>query len=236
MIGRCISARASPSFSVARSSTAASASFSTQTAPRPRQERTQETPARGGARARSWRDEPVPATSLPCDVSPLGLPLLKPGHLLPPPALRHTTLPNGLMVSTQETYGQVATLALFIEAGSMYETAAEVGACHFFETMAFKATEKFTASDISGLTQRLGLATSAAFNREVLLYKVDVLRGNVDAALQLIAEAVLRPKLSEEDLADGQWGRELGAEPGAKRERSESEARAKRERSETARV
>ena len=181
------------------------ANFSSVAPSRPRQERTQNTPARApGTSVRSWRDEPFPATSLPSDVLPPGLPLLTPGHLLPPPVLRHSTLGNGLLVSSQETYGQVATLALFIEAGSMYERAEEIGACHFFETMAFKETENFSAADISVLTQRLGLTTSAAFNREVLLYKVDVLRGNVDAALQLIAEAVLRPKLSDADLDDGE--------------------------------
>jgi predicted Zn-dependent peptidase len=118
--------------------------------------------------------------------------------------LHHTTLPNGLLVSSQETYGQVGTLALFIEAGSMYEAPDEVGACHFFETTAFKNTEGLSPDEIMALTLTKGLTTSAVFNREVLLFKVDLLRANVDDATRLIAEAVMRPKLSDADLEDGE--------------------------------
>ena len=173
-------------------------------AARPRQERTQQmTTPREGAVARTWRDEPAPASSLPSNVVPSGLPTLRPGTLLPPPALHHTTLPNGLLVSSQETYGQVGTLALFIEAGSMYEAPDEVGACHFFETTAFKNTQGLSPDEIMALTLTKGLTTSAVFNREVLLFKVDLLRANIDDATRLIAEAVMRPKLSDADLEDG---------------------------------
>ena len=170
----------------------------------PRQERFGPVSPSASSRAtRTWRDEPVPTSSLPSSVVPSGLPALRPGHLLPSPTLQHTTLPNGLHVSSQETYGQVATLALFIEAGSMYEGADEIGACHFFETTAYKATMGLSAAELLAFTQREGLTTSAVFNREVLVFKVEALRGSVDNAMRVIAEAALRPEFSDTVLEEG---------------------------------
>ena len=86
----------------------------------------------------------------------------------------------------------------------MYEAPDEVGACHFFETTAFKNTQGLSPDEIMALTLTKGLTTSAVFNREVLLFKVDLLRANIDDATRLIAEAVMRPKLSDADLEDGE--------------------------------
>jgi hypothetical protein len=58
-------------------------------------------------------------------IEPRGMPRLPPASSLPPPTVQVTTLANGLRVCTQETYGQVASLALFIDAGSMYESEAD---------------------------------------------------------------------------------------------------------------
>lgn len=63
--------------------------------------------------------------SLPLKQEPTGLPKLRPASALPPPVVQVSTLANGLRVSTQETYGQVASLALFIDSGSMYENEAD---------------------------------------------------------------------------------------------------------------
>lgn len=50
------------------------------------------------------------------------LPVLKPASQLQVPTTQASTLDNGLRVISQETYGQAATLGLFVDAGSRYET------------------------------------------------------------------------------------------------------------------
>jgi hypothetical protein len=79
----------------------------------------------------SSREVPLAATlaSLPLTVEPPGIPKLIPARNLPTPAVKITTLSNGLRVATQETYGQVASMALFIDAGCMYEDEQSVGGC-----------------------------------------------------------------------------------------------------------
>lgn len=41
------------------------------------------------------------------------------------------------------------------------------------------------------------MMTSQQATRDIILYKVDVVRGNVEQAVHLLAEAVLRPKFSD---------------------------------------
>lgn len=53
-----------------------------------------------------------------------------------------TTLPNGLRVASETTpFAETATVGVWIDAGSRYETADNNGAAHFLEHMAFKGTK-----------------------------------------------------------------------------------------------
>jgi predicted Zn-dependent peptidase len=85
------------------------------------------------------------------------IPALTPARNLPSPRLAVTTLPNGFRVATQETYGQAATVALFVDAGSRYEDERQVGACHFLETLAFRSTAKRSNEDILAFCQAHGI-------------------------------------------------------------------------------
>ncbi|RLN85772.1 hypothetical protein BBJ28_00007056 [Nothophytophthora sp. Chile5] len=57
-----------------------------------------------------------------------GLPTLKPASQLKPPQTEISVLPSGLRVISQETYGQAATLGIFIDAGSRFEDGASPAA------------------------------------------------------------------------------------------------------------
>jgi hypothetical protein len=47
---------------------------------------------------------------------------------------------NGMRVATQNTAGDTATIGVFIDAGSRYETDENNGTAHFLEHMAFKVS------------------------------------------------------------------------------------------------
>ena len=79
---------------------------------------------------------------------------------------------------------------------------AEIGACHFLESIAFKTTAKRTSSDILHACQAHGITTSSVFNREVLMYKVDTLRSSLSPAMELLAESMLQPAFSKDDLEE----------------------------------
>ena len=51
-----------------------------------------------------------------------------------------TTLGSGLRVASEDSGGETATVGVWIDAGSSFETDADNGAAHFLEHMAFKVS------------------------------------------------------------------------------------------------
>lgn len=60
---------------------------------------------------------------------------------LPAPLPQVTRLPSGLRVASEAVpHSSTATVGVWIDAGSRYETDASNGTAHFLEHMAFKGT------------------------------------------------------------------------------------------------
>ena len=55
-----------------------------------------------------------------------------------------TTLPNGLRVASENSAILTATVGLWIDAGSRFETADNNGVAHFLEHVAFKGPGKIS--------------------------------------------------------------------------------------------
>ena len=111
-----------------------------------------------------------------------------------------STLPNGIRVASQETYGQVCTVGVLSNCGSRHETSQNVGVNHLLELLAFQSTENRDAQDISALMDEIGGATFASGSREQMMYCVDVLRPNVEVAMEVMADTILRPRIEEADV------------------------------------
>ena len=97
-----------------------------------------------------------------------------------------STLPNGIRVASQETYGQVCTVGVLSNCGSRHETSQNAGVNHLLELLAFQSTENRDAQDISALMDEIGGATFASGSREQMMYCVDVLRPNVEVAMEVM--------------------------------------------------
>jgi processing peptidase subunit beta len=54
------------------------------------------------------------------------------------PQTKITTLSNGLKVATEKGFGETATVGLWIDVGSRYESEQTSGVCHFLEHIFFK--------------------------------------------------------------------------------------------------
>ena len=72
-----------------------------------------------------------------------------PQYLLNVPRLKETTLANGFRVASEAGSGETASVAIFVDAGSAYETSETNGVAHFLEHMTFKVrTSERVASDV----------------------------------------------------------------------------------------
>lgn len=121
------------------------------------------------------------------------------------PSVQISTLSeNQLRAVSQETYGQVTTLGVICDFGSRYEQAHNTGVNHLMELLAFQSTErKFNhGSEIVQKMDTLGGATYASSGREQLMYCVDILRPNVEEAMEILAETILRPRILPEEVEE----------------------------------
>jgi len=110
-------------------------------------------------------------------------------------------LGDGLVVLTEEMPGvRSVSAGVWVRAGSVYESAAEMGVSHLLEHMVFKGTERRTAREIALALERLGGSLDAYTTREHTSFQTRTLDEHVDAALDVLADLVLHPLLREEDL------------------------------------
>ncbi|RYG69498.1 insulinase family protein [bacterium] len=113
-----------------------------------------------------------------------------------------TTLPSGLRVLTEyHPHVQSATLGLWIQAGSIYESAREAGLAHLLEHMVFKGTKRRTMTQIAAQMDVLGGGMNAFTEREYVCYHVKVLSEDISPALELLCEFATQP-LMDDDLLE----------------------------------
>lgn len=122
-----------------------------------------------------------------------------------PRDIRSTTLPNGLVVLT-ESMPQLRSVSMgvWLDLGSRDEDAATNGISHFLEHMVFKGTTTRSAQQFAREVDAIGGNLDAYTGKETVCFNIKVLDETVPTALDLLADLVLHPTLSAEDIAKEQ--------------------------------
>ena len=108
------------------------------------------------------------------------------------PHLHKATLDNGLTVIVKEMPGtRVATVQIWVKAGSVYETADEAGITHFIEHMIFKGTETRGPGELAGAIEGVGGRVNAYTSYEYTVYHATLSAVHWDMAFAVLAEAVM---------------------------------------------
>ena len=90
-----------------------------------------------------------------------------PSYVLKAPSTDITTMGSGLRVASETVVGaETATVGVWIDAGSRYETASNNGAEHFLEHMDFKGTDKRTQQQLEVEIENMGGHLNAYTSRE----------------------------------------------------------------------
>mmetsp|Transcript_8331 Transcript_8331/g.10012 ORF Transcript_8331/g.10012 Transcript_8331/m.10012 type:complete len:481 (-) Transcript_8331:131-1573(-) len=129
-----------------------------------------------------------------------GIPALSPASSQAKPETKVTTLSNGLRVASEETYGQVSTIGMFIDAGSRYETDETSGVSHLLEHMAFKSTENRSHLRLVRDVEDIGGTVGAASSRECIMYTGECIRNDLETIVDVMADTILRPALKPWDI------------------------------------
>ena len=119
----------------------------------------------------------------------------------PSGAIRVTTLPSGLIVVT-ERMDRVETVSLgaYVASGTRNETAAENGVSHFLEHMAFKGTERRTASAIAEEIEAVGGHINAYTAREQTAFYVKVLKEDTALGADIIGDILTHSTFDRDEL------------------------------------
>jgi predicted Zn-dependent peptidase len=115
--------------------------------------------------------------------------------------VRRTTLPGGLRVVTEYIPSvRSASVGVWVGVGSRDEGGSVAGAAHFLEHLLFKATPTRTAVDIAQAVDAVGGELNAFTAREHTCYYAHVLDTDLELAIDLVADVVLRGRCEADDV------------------------------------
>jgi predicted Zn-dependent peptidase len=121
-----------------------------------------------------------------------------------PPAaksVRRTTLPGGLRVVTEHVPSvRSASVGVWVGVGSRDEGPSVAGAAHFLEHLLFKSTPTRSAVEIAQSVDAVGGELNAFTAREHTCYYAHVLDTDLELAVDLVADVVLRGRCAIEDV------------------------------------
>ena len=108
------------------------------------------------------------------------------------PHLHKTVLDNGLTVIVKEMPGtRVATVQIWVRAGSVYETEDEAGITHFIEHMIFKGTETRGPGELAEAIEGVGGSVNAYTTYENTVYHATLSAAHWKMAFEVLADAVM---------------------------------------------
>ncbi len=115
--------------------------------------------------------------------------------------VRRTTLPGGLRIVTEYIPSvRSASVGVWVGVGSRDEGPRVAGAAHFLEHLLFKSTPTRSAVDIAQAVDAVGGELNAFTAREHTCYYAHVLDTDVDLAVDLVADVVLRGSCEAHDV------------------------------------
>ncbi|KAL8503129.1 hypothetical protein ACS0TY_022028 [Phlomoides rotata] len=115
---------------------------------------------------------------------------------------RITTLPNGLKIASETSANPAASIGLYVDCGSIYETPASFGATHLLERMAFKSTTNRSHLRVVREVEAIGGNVSASGSREHMSYTYDALKTYVPQMVELLIDSVRNPAFLDWEVSE----------------------------------
>jgi processing peptidase subunit beta len=131
---------------------------------------------------------------------------LPPGYTVDPelytrcPPTDVSTLANGMTVASEQSAAETATIGVFIDAGSRYETDESNGAAHFLEHMAFKGTTTRSRHQLEVEIENMGGHLNAYTSREMTVYYAKVFKQDVPKAVEILSDILKNSELQNHNI------------------------------------
>merc|ERR1711881_715770 len=121
-------------------------------------------------------------------------------YLLNVPPTETSIIGNGMRVATDDSGAPTATVGLWIDTGSRYETAANNGVAHFLEHMAFKGTAKRSQTQLELEVENMGAHLNAYTSREQTVFYAKCLASEVGNAVEILADILNNSKFGQAEI------------------------------------
>jgi len=147
----------------------------------------------------------VPRRLTSCAPRPKGLSGVRfnssvPNYLLEVPQTKVSLLSNGVRVATEEWPGELATVGVWIGAGSVFENEKNNGVAHFLEHMAFKGTTKRSQKQLEVEVENMGAQLNAYTSREQTVYFAKTFKKDVGKSLDILADILQNSTFDKESI------------------------------------
>merc|ERR1712142_1090015 len=120
--------------------------------------------------------------------------------LLNVPPTRVSVLDNGMRVATEDSGSPTATVGLWIDTGSRFESDSNNGVAHFLEHMAFKGTSKRSQTDLELEVENMGAHLNAYTSREQTVFYAKCFADDIDNAVEVLSDIVQNSKFGEVEI------------------------------------
>lgn len=123
-----------------------------------------------------------------------------PSYVLNVPQTKETTLDNGIRVVTEESFGETASVGIWVNTGSVYENEGNNGVAHFLEHMIFKGTQSRTRQGIELEVENMGAKLNAYTSREQTVFYANCFKTDVPKVVDIISDITQNSKIEEKDI------------------------------------
>lgn len=96
-----------------------------------------------------------------------------------------------MRVATERTYGETATVGVWVDTGSRYETPQNNGVAHYMEHLSFKGTRRRTRIGLEVEVENIGGHLNAYTSREMTVYYAKVFKDKVPQAMDILSDILL---------------------------------------------
>ncbi|KAK4758876.1 hypothetical protein SAY87_020177 [Trapa incisa] len=141
-----------------------------------------------------WLTGKSSSSSTPLEYPLAGVALAPPlPDYIEPGKTKITTLPNGFKIASEASVNPAASIGIYVDCGSIYETPISLGATHLLERMAFKTTRNRSHLRVVREVEAIGGNVQASASREQMGYTFDALKTYVPQMVELLIDSVRNP-------------------------------------------
>lgn len=123
-----------------------------------------------------------------------------PPYLANAPPTVISKLENKMRVASEYRPGELATLGLWIDSGSVYEDAKNNGVAHFMEHLIFKGTPSRTTAQLEREIENMGGKLDAYTARDSTAFFAQVLRKDAGKAVEILADVLQNSQMTAESV------------------------------------